>query len=295
MKNKYFISVVGKSNVGKSTLINYLCNSYVSSESNKPQTTRMNLYAETSINHLELVFIDTPGLPVKDTDLLSAAMKNSYMKSLDKIDLLIILTDTSKIKKIEAHILDIAKTSQTKTLIVVNKIDLFKDKLTSYDESKEHIIKLFKEKVFFISLYNHQGLNSFIRNGILNKLKSLDAKNNNKLDQTKNDLISIQELIRGVIINNTHNELPYDTAVKINKSEKFKQLYKIDANIYVEKLNQRKIIIGSKGNMIKLIGSKSRHLLELKYKKNFYLKLNVCVKKNWKNNYVFLKELGYIS
>ena len=93
MNNKTFISIVGKSNVGKSTLINYLCDSYISSESNKPQTTRANLYTETLIKNLRFVFIDTPGLSVKGNDLLSVAMKNSYIKSFEGIDLVIILTD----------------------------------------------------------------------------------------------------------------------------------------------------------------------------------------------------------
>jgi len=295
MKNKYFVSIVGKSNVGKSTLINHLCEQYVTSESSKPETTRLNIIAETMLDDLNLIIIDTPGLSIKDSDLLSTAMKNSYLKSLEELDLLIILSDITKSKNFEKNILDIIKTEKTKAVIVINKIDLFSEKLTEYQEFKKCIIKLFKEQVFFISLRNHEGLSSFIKNGILKELRNSKIKNKRKFDKKRNELIEIQELIRGVIINNTYQELPYDAAVMINKSTNAKSVYKIDASIFVDKINQRKILIGGNGDMIKLIGSKSRNLLESKYNKKFYLKLNVCVKKNWKNNYSFLKEIGYIA
>ena len=295
MNNKIFISIVGKSNVGKSTLINYLCDSYISSESNKPQTTTANLYTETLIKNLRFVFIDTPGLSVKGNDLLSVAMKNSYIKSFEGIDLVIILTDINKSKKFENDILNILKPSQVKILVVVNKIDLFKEDLTLYKEFQKSIKNSFKEKVFFISLHSNKGLKNFIKEGILEKAHDLNQKNKFSINETKNEIVLIQELIRGVIVNNTHKEIPYDAAVKVNKYEKSRTINKIDASIYVNKINQRKIIIGSNGNLIKLIGSKSRNILESKYKKDFYLKLNVCVKKNWKNNHSFLRNIGYIS
>ena len=103
MKNKYFVSIVGKSNVGKSTLINHLCDQYVTSESSKPETTRLNIIAETMLDDLNLIIIDTPGLSIKDSDLLSTAMKNSYLKSLEELDLLIILSDITKSKNFEKN------------------------------------------------------------------------------------------------------------------------------------------------------------------------------------------------
>ena len=102
--------------------------------------------------------------------------------------------------------------------------------------------------------------------------------------------LSMQELIRGIIIKKTHDELPYDTAVYIEKIEKGAKLIKVFADIYVEKQNQKK-----GGEMIKVIGVESRKILEENHKKKFYLSLNVVVKENWKNNYNLLKNLGYID
>ena len=290
MKDKYFISIVGKSNVGKSTLINYLCNQYITTESNKPQTTRLNILAETKIDGTNLILIDTPGLTIKDSNLLSATMKKSYLRSFENLDLVIILTDISKTKKFEQSILDMIDTN-TKVMIVINKIDLLDQNIQEY---KKYIKTLFDKKIFFISLKSKIGLDDLIYDGIKQELSIIKSADTNKFNIRKNELIAIQELIRGIIVNNTTQEIPYDSAVKINKSINQKLIHKIEASIFVEKINQRKILIGNNGNMIKLIGSESRKLLEKKYNKKFYLKLDVCVKKGWKNNFSFLQEVGYL-
>lgn len=290
MKDKYFISIVGKSNVGKSTLINYLCNQYITTESNKPQTTRLNILAETKIDGTNLILIDTPGLTIKDSNLLSATMKKSYLRSFENLDLVIILTDISKTKKFEQSILDMIDTN-TKVMIVINKIDLLDQNIQEY---KKYIKTLFDKKIFFISLKSKIGLDDLIYDGIKQELSIIKSADTNKFNIRKNELIAIQELIRGIIVNNTTQEIPYDSVVKINKSINQKLIHKIEASIFVEKINQRKILIGNNGNMIKLIGSKSRQLLEKKYNKKFYLKLDVCVKKGWKNNFSFLQEVGYL-
>ena len=290
MKDKYFISIVGKSNVGKSTLINYLCNQYITTESNKPQTTRLNILAETKIDGTNLILIDTPGLTIKDSNLLSATMKKSYLRSFENLDLVIILTDISKTKKFEQSILDMIDTN-TKVMIVINKIDLLDQNIQEY---KKYIKTLFDKKIFFISLKSKIGLDDLIYDGIKQELSIIKSADTNKFNIRKNELIAIQELIRGIIVNNTTQEIPYDSAVKINKSINQKLIHKIEASIFVEKINQRKILIGNNGSMIKLIGSKSRQLLENKYNKKFYLKLDVCVKKGWKNNFSFLQEVGYL-
>ncbi len=290
MKDKYFISIVGKSNVGKSTLINYLCNQYITTESNKPQTTRLNILAETKIDGTNLILIDTPGLTIKDSNLLSATMKKSYLRSFENLDLVIILTDISKTKKFEQSILDMIDTN-TKVIIVINKIDLLDQNIQEY---KKYIKTLFDKKIFFISLKSKIGLDDLIYDGIKQELSIIKSADTNKFNIRKNELIAIQELIRGIIVNNTTQEIPYDSVVKINKSINQKLIHKIEASIFVEKINQRKILIGNNGNMIKLIGSKSRQLLENKYNKKFYLKLDVCVKRGWKNNFSFLQEVGYL-
>ena len=124
-KNKYNISIVGQSNTGKSTLINYLCDKYVTAESKKLQTTRVNLYNSVSVNNLSINLIDTPGVSLKSNDLLSSSMKSSYIKTLESIDMLLLMIDIdNKDFNYEESILKLAKVANTEVIILVNKIDL---------------------------------------------------------------------------------------------------------------------------------------------------------------------------
>ncbi|MBC8297763.1 MAG: GTPase Era [Pelagibacterales bacterium] len=296
MKNRYYISIVGRSNVGKSTLINILCKDYVTSESKKEQTTRINLHNQTKIHDLDVVLVDTPGVSLKNNNLMSLSMKNSYIKSLAFTDLVILMIDININNfNYERAILKLSDSDNTKTLIIVNKIDLCDDNLNDLVKFKENISKEFNKELFFLSLKENEGIDQFISQGILKSLTGNKAKNTINVSSENSMRLSMQELIRGTIIEKTHDELPYDTAVYIEKIEKGDKLVKVFADIYVEKQNQKKIIIGKGGEMIKIIGIESRKILEENYKKKFYLSLNVVVKENWKNNYNLLKNLGYID
>ena len=296
MKNRYYISIVGRSNVGKSTLINILCKDYVTSESKKEQTTRINLHNQTKIHDLDVVLVDTPGVSLKNNNLMSLSMKNSYIKSLAFTDLVILMIDININNfNYERAILKLSDSDNTKTLIIVNKIDLCDDNLNDLVKFKENISKEFNKELFFLSLKENEGIDQFISQGILKSLTGNKAKNTINVSSENSMRLSMQELIRGIIIEKTHDELPYDTAVYIEKIEKGDKLVKVFADIYVEKQNQKKIIIGKGGEMIKIIGIESRKILEENYKKKFYLSLNVVVKENWKNNYNLLKNLGYID
>ena len=296
MKNRYYISIVGRSNVGKSTLINILCKDYVTSESKKEQTTRINLHNQTKIHDLDVVLVDTPGVSLKNNNLMSLSMKNSYIKSLAFTDLVILMIDININNfNYERAILKLSDSDNTKTLIIVNKIDLCDDNLNDLVKFKENISKEFNKELFFLSLKENEGIDQFISQGILKSLTGNKAKNTINVSSENSMRLSMQELIRGTIIEKTHDELPYDTAVYIEKVEKGDKLVKVFADIYVEKQNQKKIIIGKGGEMIKIIGIESRKILEENYKKKFYLSLNVVVKENWKNNYNLLKNLGYID
>jgi len=292
MKNNFYISIVGQSNTGKSSLINSICSNYVTTESNKLQTTRMNLIYKVDYKEDVFFFHDTPGISLKDTNLLSSSMKNSYIKTLGVINFLIIMMDVNnKDFKYEQSIINLAQEHNVVIILVINKTDLLKDK-NELIKLKKNIQDKFSYSIHFISVKRKEGITELldmIQNSPENKNKSLI---NASSIETKS---SIQEIIRGVINNKTHGEVPYDTAVCVEKCQINKTLITIEAIIIVEKLNQKKIIIGKNGSMIKDIGMKSRICLEKTYDKKFYISLEVIVKKNWKNDYNLLKEIGYID
>ena len=295
MKKKYNISIVGQSNTGKSTLINYLCDKYVTAESKKLQTTRVNLYNSVSLNGMEINFIDTPGVSLQNNDLLSTSMKNAYIKTLESIDLLLLMIDIdNKDLKYEDSILDLANVAKTNVVMLINKIDLAEDDLSELEVLKSRISENYSLELYFMSLKSKQGMTQMM-NGICKTLKTKPPLNNKNIIPVNQKIISMQEIIRGVIIELTHGEIPYDTAVHIETHITKKKIIEINANIYVNKDNQKKIIIGKSGSMIKKIGIESRSKLELIHSKRFYISLKVIVKENWKNNYILLKEIAYID
>ena len=295
MKKKYNISIVGQSNTGKSTLINYLCDKYVTAESKKLQTTRVNLYNSVSLNGMEINFIDTPGVSLQNNDLLSTSMKNAYIKTLESIDLLLLMIDIdNKNLKYEDSILDLANVAKTNVVMLINKIDLAEDDLSELEVLKSRISENYSLELYFMSLKSKQGVTQMV-NGICKILETKPPLNNKNIIPVNQKIISMQEIIRGVIIELTHGEIPYDTAVHIETHVTKKKIIEINANIYVNKDNQKKIIIGKSGSMIKKIGIESRSKLELIHSKQFYISLKVIVKENWKNNYILLKEIGYID
>ncbi len=294
MKKKYNISIVGQSNTGKSSFMNYLANKYITTESNKLQTTRINLSNTINIDDFNINIIDTPGISLINNDLLSESMKNSFIKTLDSIDIIIIMLDiNNKDLNYEESIIKLVS-SNTHIMLVINKIDLAKDDLSDLQKIKNKIDDKFKIDTFFISIKLKQGLNQLLQQ-IKNVLEGLKPRTSKKLSSSDNSKILMQEIIRGVIVELTHNELPYDSAVLVYRLEEKKSLISLYASIYVAKDNQKKIIIGKGGKMIKNIGSNSRIILEKNYNKKFFISLDVLVRENWKNNYTLLKQIGYID
>ena len=294
MKKKYNISIVGQSNTGKSSFVNYIANKYITTESKKLQTTRINLYNTIDVDDFSINIIDTPGISLINNDLLSESMKNSFIKTLDSIDIIIIMLDiNNKDLNYEESIIKLVS-SNTHIMLVINKIDLAKDDLSDLQKIKNKIDDKFKIDTFFISIKSKQGLNQLLQQ-IKNVLEGLKPRTSKKLSSSDNRKILMQEIIRGVIVELTHNELPYDSAVLVYKLEEKKSLISLYASIYVAKDNQKKIIIGKGGKMIKNIGSNSRIILEKNYNKKFFISLDVLVKENWKNNYTLLKQIGYID
>jgi len=295
VKNKYNISIVGQSNTGKSTLINYLYGKYITSESKKSQTTRINLSNLVQIKNTMVNIIDTPGVSLKHNDLLSSSMKNAYIKTLESIDLLILMIDISKKDFLfEESILKLNNINGSKVIVIINKIDLCENYVLQSENIYNSFLKKHDNKYFFISLKAKQGMDELL-DGIEKSLLLKKPLGLKKITPDNNMRLAMQEMIRGVIINKTHSEVPYDTAVHIEQIDIKKKITTIKANIYVNKDNQKKILIGKKGDFIKQIGIDSRMLLETLYEKRFFINLRVIVKDNWKNNYPLLKEIGYID
>jgi GTP-binding protein Era len=296
-----YVAIVGKPNVGKSTLINNLLNIKASIVSPKPQTTRVNIYGYTikEIDNkiIQLVLIDTPGYH-KPVNMLGQNMIKHVELALTEADVILMLIDASSpLDDEDLLFINLLKEkfSNKNIILGINKIDKLENRnlaLTIIEEMNSY--NLFKEIVPI----------SAIKNENIAKLIEVLAKylpyNEYLIDPQDsqpfigNTKFFIAEVIREKILLFTHQELPYKTAVFVEhlKERKNNLLY-IAATIFVEKESQRSIIIGKNGQMIKKIGKAAREELEFILKKKIYLDLWVKEKENWTSKLDFIQSIGY--
>ena len=221
-------------------------------------------------------------------------MKKSYIKSLSQANIIFLLSSIENSKyDYEKSILKISIENNIKIFLIANKID----KINNNDELQLKV-KLLEEKlknnIYPISVKNDKGIDNLM-NDVLAIYKNFNLTSDidpSGLQYKKN---IIQELIRGVINNDSHGEIPYESAVFIENINITKKLIKIRSNIIVNNINQKKIIIGKDGKNIKNIGIESRKLIEKNYSKAVYLELHVLVNENWRNNIKILEKMGFKS
>jgi len=282
--------IIGKSNVGKSSLINHLLKNHSALVSNKLHATRIASTYRLNYKNFNIEIIDTPGASITDNNLLSQAMKSNSMKHITSANIIILLTQPQSKYDYEMKIIDQIRESGKSFIIVVNKIDLdlnkrFENELLSSLSIKQAIYISVTESINFASFY-------MLLDKHIDTVTTSNQSSDRDLSYSRSN---IQELIREAIVNRTNEELPYESAVLINDYKEQNNSIVIKADIIVSKENHKKIIIGKKGSMIKNIGIKARKVLEDSLEKKVHLSLFVVVKSNWKNNPNILKDLGYID
>jgi GTP-binding protein Era len=282
--------IIGKSNVGKSSLINHLLKNHSALVSNKLHATRIASTYRFNYKNFNIEIIDTPGASITDNNLLSQAMKSNSMKHITSANIIILLTQPQSKYDYEMKIIDQIRESGKSFIIVVNKIDIdlnkrFENELLSSLSIKQAIYISVTESINFASFY-------MLLDKHIDTVTASYQLSDKDLSYSRSN---IQELIREAIVNRTNEELPYESAVLINDYREQNNSIVIKADIIVSKENHKKIIIGKKGSMIKNIGIKARKVLEDSLEKKVHLSLFVVVKSNWKNNPNILKDLGYID
>lgn len=289
-----FIAVVGRPNVGKSTLINKMVAEKVAIVSDKAGTTRDNIKGILNIRDNQYIFIDTPGIH-KPKHLLGEHMTNIAVKILKDVDVILFLIDASReISTGDLFVMERIKESSKKPrILLVNKVDLISD--TELEEKKIEIEEKLGE---FDDIIFASGMYSF---GLDKLLKALDPYLEEGVKYYPDDMYTdmstyriITEIIREKILLKTRDEIPHSVAIEIiNVKREEGKKDSFDVNIYVERDSQKGIIIGQKGKMLKEIGIEARKEIENLLDTKIYLNLWVKVADNWRKKKPFLKELGY--
>ncbi|MCQ4795554.1 GTPase Era [Anaerofustis stercorihominis] len=288
-----FISIVGRTNVGKSTLLNLLLGQKISIVSNRPQTTRNNIRCIRTTGTSQMVFIDTPGFH-KPKSKLSDYMVEVAGESYKEVDVILFLVEEdTTIGKGDEFLIEKLKKEKTPVILVINKIDkITKDEILGK-------IKLYEKYDFIkelvpISAMKGENINELVE--VIEKyLPQGPMYFPEDMVTDRSERFVISELIREKILRSLKEEIPHGTAVEVMlmKKRNNKDLYDIEANIYTERENHKRIIIGKNGSMLKKIGSDSRREIEEMLGTKVNLKLWVKVKDEWRDKQNILNSLGY--
>ena len=291
-----FIAIVGRPNVGKSTLINKMVAEKVAIVSDKAGTTRDNIKGILNVKDNQYIFIDTPGIH-KPQHLLGEYMTNIAINILKDVDVILFLIDASKtIGTGDMFVMDrINENSNKPKILLVNKVDLISN------EQKEEKLKEIEEKLGkFDKIIFASAMYSF---GIAQLLEALDPYLEEGVKYYPDDMYTdmstyriITEIVREKILLKTRDEIPHSVAVEIIDVERNEgKKDKFNINIYVERDSQKGIIIGKNGKMLKDIGMEARQEIEDLLGEKIYLGLWVKVKDDWRKKKLFLKEMGYVE
>ncbi len=289
-----FVGVVGKPNVGKSTLLNTIINQKISIVSPKPQTTRTQMRGIYNGENAQIVFIDTPGITTPKDNFEELIVKAAY-SSLDDVDAILFLVEATGIGEQDEKIAKKLATLKNENIVVgITKVDLVK--------RKEDILPVIDGISKILSAKKFLPLSSLKLIGIgelIDTLKELLPYSPPFYPKDRVtdvwERILVAEIIREKIFLFTHQEIPYSTAVEVEEyKERNENLVYIKAKIYVERQGQKGIIIGKNGEMLKKIGTAARMDISEAIGKRVYLDLWVKVDRNWKEKKELLKKMGYI-
>ena len=287
-----FVSIIGRPNAGKSTLLNALVGTKLAIVADKPQTTRTTVQGIWTTPEAQVVFLDTPGIHKADS-LINRRMMQEVRNALDERDLLLYLVDATR--RIDAHddqALDLLRKAQTPAFLVLNKIDRVPSKgklLPLLDAWKE---KYEFKQYFPVSALREEGLDE-LRAAIVETLPTGPAffPPDQITDQPERFLAA--ELIREKILRETRQEVPHSVAVLIDVWEEKRTLTHIMATVYVERDGQKAIVIGSKGTTLKNVGTLARRDIETMLGRKVFLEIFVKVREDWRESPRFLNELDW--
>ena len=286
-----FVSIVGRPNVGKSTLLNAIIGKKIAITSATAQTTRNMIQGIYHGKDTQIIFIDTPGIHKPHNKLGRVLNKQAYY-NLSDVDVILFLVDvTEKLGNGDKFILDKLKENNIPVILVLNKIDKinYPELLPKIEEYKD--LYPFKE-IIPISAYKKKNIDDLI-NTVAKYLKDDIAYYDDKTITNISEEFSVSELIREKVLYHTKEEVPHSVTCLTEEISEDKNSIRVIASLIVDRENLKKILIGKNGSMIKKIGMEARQDIEKLLEKKVYLDLQVKVVPNWRDKESFLQKLGY--
>ena len=278
-----YVAIIGRPNVGKSTLLNALIGVKISVIANKPQTTWHNIRGILTEQRTQLIFVDTPGIHLGKGRLLNKVLNKNARMALTGVDLILFLVDNRPWGAEDDYILNLIQNTGKLCLLVINKTDLWKSKVELLP-----VIGQFSSKHSFagtvpISAQCGDNLDP-LKNEIRRHMPIAAYHYPEEQLSDRNERFLVTEFIREQVVRSMEDELPYSVYVELERYSEQSDLISIYAIIWVARASQRSIVIGKQGAMLKRIGSRARQSIERFVEKKVYLKLWVKDKADWQND-----------
>ena len=287
-----FIAILGRPNVGKSTLLNRIIGKKISITSPKPQTTRHRLLGIRTTNDYQMIFVDTPGVHLGSKRYINQILNKTAASALAGVDVTCLMITANGWKEEDRYALRLAEQENCRLILLINKIDNLRDKnrlLPLIEQSsKMHDF----DAIIPVSATTGDNVEALL--GEISDLlpeSPMLFPEDQKTD--KGERFIIAETVREKLFRQLHDEIPYALAVEVQQFEMTDKIVRADVTIWVE--SQKGILIGRKGEKLKSVGSSAREELEAYFERKVYLQMWVKVRENWSDDATMLRSIGYIE
>ena len=286
------VAVVGRPNVGKSSLVNALVGRRVSIVTRKPQTTRHRIQGVIHRGGGQVVVVDTPGLHLKQAGALNQYMNDTAAASLPGVDLVLFVVEAGKWNEEDEAVFKRLARTQAPVGLVINKVDKFGDKTRLLPEIQQHAARREYAFILPVSALKRDNLDK-LGHELLSRMPEGPALYPDDQFEGQDLPFVLSEIVREKLMERLQQELPYVLTVQVEKLEQEEGLTRVEAVIWVERENQKAIVIGAKGAALKAVGTAARKDMEKRLGGKVFLKLWARSAKNWTDDPGALKRFGY--
>ena len=287
------VSIVGRPNVGKSTLMNHLIGQKVSITSRKPQTTRHRIHGIHTRDHYQIIFADTPGIHTGQERALNRAMNDAAVSTLSGVDVVCMMVDGLKWTLADEHVLSLLpQHPEMPVLLIINKVDSLDDKAQLLPHIETLSERYPFDAVVPVSALREQNLEA-LENALVERLPEGEFWYDEDQLTDRSLRFMAAEIIREKVVRQLGQELPHQVSVEVEMWEDGPRITEISAAILVERRGQKKILIGDGGDRIKQIGTQAREDIERLIERKVMLNLWVKIKAGWSDDARALRSLGY--
>ncbi len=287
-----YVALIGRPNVGKSTLMNRILGQKLSIVTAKPQTTRQRIAGIKTTDQGQIIYIDTPGIHLAARRALNRYMNRIARASFHDVDLILFLVEGDRWTRQDEHVARSLKSVDVPVVLVVNKIDLVADKsrLLRYLEDEAGTDRF--SDVLLIAAKSGDGV-ADLETKVLQSLPFSRPFFDEDQFTDRSERFLAAELIREQLMTRLHQELPYALTVEIEEFKRDGGVLRIGAIIWVERKGQKQIVIGKGGDVLKQVGTRARHALQELFDEKVFVRMWVKVSRDWSDNEKALKQFGY--